>query len=667
MTGASVVNSIFVDFVVILILIFGISRFRTPPGARVGNFTAALALACAFVLVIMRHGIHDPVAVAISLIAGAAAGYGLALVVNMIQIPAMVAFQHGAGGVAAFLISFVELSGGSASASLISEISGLLGLAIGAGTFSGSMIASAKLANRLRQTPQIIRFHTPIALLLFIAMMLLGVLSFLLPGDARVYSHLALIAISIAFGVIIAIRVGGADMPVLISFLNATAGLAAAFCGMTIGNQLLIACGATVTASGSILTHVMCKAMNRSLLRIFIPKPVKVVARATSSVEPISQPLTASKAEGGSAQEEKDILRAAIDASLAAKRVVIVPGYGMALAQAQSEVAAFAKHLQGLGKDVKFAIHPVAGRMPGHMNVLLAEADVEYDLLHEMDDINDEFKATDVVLIVGACDVVNPAAIHVEGTPISGMPILRADEARHVICCNFDEKPGYSGVQNPLYELDKTMMLLGDAKTTVKLLNEGLLQPMKENGAESKNKAAIGEAPKSSVDTASEVLRSAGKVIIVPGYGMALAQAQFKVAELAKILEKAGASVKFAIHPVAGRMPGHMNVLLAEADVEYDKLIEMDAINPEFRDADVAIVVGASDVINPAAINVEGTPISGMPILSVHEARHVIVCNLDDRPGYSGVDNPIYKDPKTICIFGDAKGTIAEIVAVIQK
>lgn len=667
MGNGSVINSVFVDFVVILILILGISRFTTPLGARIGNSIAAFALACAFVLVIVRHGIHDPVVVILSLAAGGAVGYALAMVVNMIQIPAMIAFQHGAGGVAAFLIAFVELSGGGTSLALMNEISGLLGLAIGAGTFSGSMIASAKLANKMRQTPQVIPFHTPIALLLFALMALLGASSLFLPVDVTVYSYLALIVLSIAFGVIIAIRVGGADMPVLISFLNATAGLAAAFCGLTIGNQLLIACGATVTASGSILTHVMCKAMNRSLLRIFIPKPLMTVAPATMPAGAAGQPSSGDRKPDEDGEKGVDILKAAIDAALAAKKVVIVPGYGMALAQAQSEVAAFAKHLQSMGKEVKFAIHPVAGRMPGHMNVLLAEAEVEYDMLHEMDNINDEFKDTDLALIVGACDVVNPAAIHVEGTPISGMPILRADEARNVICCNFDEKPGYSGVQNPLYGLDKTLMLLGDAKTTVRQLNEGLAQPMKDAAVPTNDASPVSGASDDGVAKAAELLKRARRVIVVPGYGMALAQAQFKVAELARTLEKAGASVKFAIHPVAGRMPGHMNVLLAEAEVEYDKLMEMDAINPEFREADVALVVGASDVINPAAISVEGTPISGMPILSVHEAQHIIVCNLDDRPGYSGVDNPIYKDAKTICIFGDAKETIAKIIDALQK
>jgi NAD(P) transhydrogenase subunit beta len=273
-----------------------------------------------------------------------------------------------------------------------------------------------------------------------------------------------LIAISVVLGVVFAIRIGGADMPVLISFLNATAGLAAAFVGIAIQNRMLIACGATVAASGSILTYVMCKAMNRGLMNVFVGIKRAGVAKAPTSkllseVKTEAAPAEAAQAEGG--------IQSAARIARDAKSVIVIPGYGMALAHAQFKVVELMKVFEDMGKTVKFAIHPVAGRMPGHMNVLLAEADVPYDKLYEMDDINPEFPATDLVLIVGACDVVNPAAIRTDGTPISGMPILNAHEAKHVIICNLDEKPGYSGVENPLYEEERAILMFGNAADTL--------------------------------------------------------------------------------------------------------------------------------------------------------------------------------------------------------
>jgi NAD/NADP transhydrogenase beta subunit len=237
------------------------------------------------------------------------------------------------------------------------------------------------------------------------------------------------------------------------------------------------------------------------------------------------------------------------------------------------------------------------------MNVLLAEAGIDYDLLVEMDVINPDFHATDLVIVVGACDVVNPAAIKVEGTPISGMPILMAHQAKKVICCNFDRKPGYSGVDNTLYDQKNTIFLEGDAKKTIQQLQQSLAVAIPVPQSPSAASAATTEAvwrhwPRQKAWSSS------------PGYGMALAKAQFKLVELAALLEQRGASVKYAIHPVAGRMPGHMNVLLAEADVDYENLLEMDEVNLLFAETDVAIVIGACDVVNPAAIESEGTPLS---------------------------------------------------------
>ena len=648
--------TLFLDFSVIGILILGIWLFHWPHRAKFGNLTAAFALACAAALVLYRSGTQYPYIILISLVIGSAAGYWVAKRITMIQIPAMVAFQHGAGGIAAFCLSFAELIRGSQHLGMVNEISGLLGLAIGSLTFSGSMIAGGKLSNTLGQTPRILPKHTWLVMINLTAIIALIIASVYAPMDSRIFLYMAIIFMSILFGILFSIRIGGADMPVLISFLNATAGVAAAFCGMIIENKLLISCGATVAASGSILTHVMCRGMNRSHFRVFVPLKI-------SRKEPVvnnKQPLAADPVEKKVPEQtsEQTDLQKAIEFARKADKIIIIPGYGMAVAQAQFEVIDFSNKLLSMGKNVKFAIHPVAGRMPGHMNVLLAEAGVDYDLLEEMDAINPEFKDTDFTLVIGACDVVNPAAIETDGSPISGMPILLAHESKHVVCCNLDAKPGYSGVENPLYKNDNTIMLLGNAKETLRQLLDNL----------SKTPPAIEEpSEKSHLDAAITALSSAKKVIVIPGYGMALAQAQFKVVELASILESMGAQVKFAIHPVAGRMPGHMNVLLAEAEIDYDKLFEMDEINPEFSQTDAVLVFGACDVVNPSAIEIEGTPISGMPILMAQDAKEVIVCNFDAKPGYSGVENTLYENPKTIMMLGDAAATANELIDALKK
>ncbi|MEA3544645.1 MAG: NAD(P)(+) transhydrogenase (Re/Si-specific) subunit beta, partial [Thermodesulfobacteriota bacterium] len=405
--------TLLIDFTIIAILLVGFWQFREPLGAKHGNLTAAFALLLAFLLVLYRNGIVDVSTVVLSLLVGAIAGFALARGVSMIQVPAMVAFQHGAGGVAAFLVSLVELTRTAHALSLVSEISGVLGLAIGSFTFSGSMIASAKLANKMRQPPQILPNHNYFVLANVAALVVIGAISLMVPTSIALYLFILEILLGICFGILLAIRIGGADMPVLISSLNATAGLAASFCGMVIENQLLIAFGATVAASGSILTYVMCNAMNRNLVKVIFPdyKPEKV------------DPKTTPKAET-TIPDPSDDMVGAVAVMREAKKVIIIPGYGMALAKAQEDVAALAAELMTLGKDVKYAIHPVAGRMPGHMNVLLAEVGVDYDMLVEMDDINPDFHATDLVIIVGASDVVNPTAVESEGTPISGMPIL---------------------------------------------------------------------------------------------------------------------------------------------------------------------------------------------------------------------------------------------------
>ncbi|WP_300465450.1 NAD(P)(+) transhydrogenase (Re/Si-specific) subunit beta [Desulfobacula sp.] len=654
MTESYAALNLVLDFCVIAILILGIWLFHWPHRAKFGNLTAAFALACAAGLVLYRNGTMYSNIILLSLVVGSGAGFWVAKRITMIQIPAMVAFQHGAGGVAAFLLSFAELIRGSQHLGMVNEISGLLGLAIGSLTFSGSMIAGGKLSNRLGQTPRILPRHTWLLMINLIGIIMLIIVSVVGLLESRIFLYILIIFMSVLFGVIFSIRIGGADMPVLISFLNATAGVAAAFCGMIIENKLLISCGATVAASGSILTHVMCKAMNRSLYRVFVPGQDISPKNKISSQDTTDTQIIA----------PKNNFQTALEYAREAKKVIIIPGYGMAVAQAQFAVIQLSNIMLDMGKDVKFAIHPVAGRMPGHMNVLLAEAGIDYDLLKEMDEINPDFSKTDLSLVIGACDVVNPAAIEVDGSPISGMPILHAHKSRHVVCCNLDDKPGYSGVKNPLYENENTILLLGNAKETI----ERLVETFPQVTPDMEEYSSLNQTDqKNPLELATATLLSAQKIIIVPGYGMALAQAQFKVVQLASMLESLGTDVKFAIHPVAGRMPGHMNVLLAEADVDYDKLYEMDEINPEFSQTDVVIVFGACDVVNPSAMDTPGTPISGMPILMAHDAKRILVCNFDANPGYSGVENTLYKDQKTIMLIGDAASTANNLIEAIKS
>jgi NAD(P) transhydrogenase subunit beta len=460
------VPNLLIDLAIVVLFLGGVAQFRNVRGARLGNLTAALALACSVVFVLYRNRIIDPASAGVALVAGSAAAWWIAARVNMVQIPAMIAFQHGAGGVAAFLVAYQELTRAGGSGPALSTISGYLGVVIGAATFSGSIVASGKLANRIRQAPVTLPAHNAVLLGL---LGLIGILCVAAAGAtdrALALALVFLIFVSTLAGGVFSMRIGGADMPVLISFLNATAGLAAAFCGVSIGNRLLAACGATVAASGSLLTHQMCLAMNRPLTRVFLPLAPRPPSRKTSAEPALASP----QPDAGTA----DPLVPAVEAAKRAATVMIIPGYGMAQAQAQFETVNLARRLTEMGKQVKFAIHPIAGRMPGHMHVLLAEAEADPDTLFDIREANPEFHKTDLALIVGACDVVNPAAVTSAGTPISGMPILKAHEARHVVVCNLNERPGYSGVANPLYAAPNAILLFGDARASLENLLEGL-------------------------------------------------------------------------------------------------------------------------------------------------------------------------------------------------
>lgn len=626
--------------ILVLGVLIGLSLMSRVKTARAGNALSAVCAVAAILLTMVRNDILPDWAIWLSIAVGVVVSLIGAAKVKMIQMPQVVALLNGLGGLASALVAILSVWQADTTFSFyVSRIA----LVVGFLTFTGSLVAAGKLHKLLPQKPVVWKGHTAI----IAATIVLTVVSVVLKG-CPVWVAAVLSAF---FGVAFAIRVGGADMPITISLLNSLSGVAGGIAGIAVGDMVLVALGGIVGASGLLLTQIMCKAMNRKLLSILL---------GSTSVK---APQKVAQTQGSEAVEEAASAESALtpgEILRSAKKVIIIPGYGMALAQAQQAVKTLADKLESKGAEVKFAIHPVAGRMPGHMNVLLCEVDVPYDKLYEMDAINDEFDGCDAVVIIGANDVVNPAANTAEGTPIYGMPVLNAAAAKHILVCNFDRKPGYAGVPNPLYDADNAVLLLGDAKQTVASLIDALDAPQ-ETGE---------TAPAAQEDGAADpgaILKGAKKVIIIPGYGMALAQAQQTVKTLADKLESQGVEVKFAIHPVAGRMPGHMNVLLCEVDVPYDKLYEMDAINGEFDGCDAVVIVGANDVVNPAANTAEGTPIYGMPVLNAAAAKHVIICNFDRKPGYAGVPNPLYDADNAVLLLGDAKETVASLLSALDK
>jgi NAD(P) transhydrogenase subunit beta len=410
----------------------------------------------------------------LSMAVGAAGGSLLAAKVAMIQMPQLVALLNGLGGGASAIVGLVVLSNDCGTIDVITRSAGAVALSIGGITVGGSAIAAGKLDQRIRQRPIVLKGHTAYAICT-LALAILGVAG-AVAASPETIAHVSVCALLVAlcFGVLFTIRVGGADMPIAISLLNSLSGVAASIAGLAIRNPLLVVVGAIVGTAGLVLTQIMCRAMNRSLLQVLMgrttiasPEP-----RAPTRREEHAPPEDETATEAADARTEHGGSIASILQQ--AHRVVIVPGYGMALAQAQLQVRELIDRLEADGKEVRVAIHPVAGRMPGHMNVLLAEAGVPYEKLCEMDDINPELKTTDLVVVVGANDVVNPAAATAEGTPIYGMPILRVSEAKHVIVCNKDTQPGYAGVDNPLYGYANVTLLLGDAAETVAKLVERL-------------------------------------------------------------------------------------------------------------------------------------------------------------------------------------------------
>ncbi|MDL2299468.1 NAD(P)(+) transhydrogenase (Re/Si-specific) subunit beta [Bacteroides sp. OttesenSCG-928-E20] len=637
-----------------LLSLVGISMMSKVSTSVRGNLLLSFCLLAGCVITLLYYNIFNVSTIYAFILVGSIVGAILSYKVQMIQMPQTVAMLNGLGGLAGAIVgalTLINIGVKTSAYPVFVNVTATLAVVVGMVTFVGSMVAAGKLHRLLSQKPIIWKNHQTITIVLMLGGLASVVFAFFIGQDvgiiANIYFILALaVVFGSFFGLAFAIRVGGADMPITISLLTSLAGIAAAIAGMAIGDILVVSIGGIVGSSGLLLTQIMCRAMNRNLAVILMGKTSAQPAPATAAEpakveEPAPQEAPAEESLG-------DILRGA-------KRAIIIPGYGMALAQAQHQVRQLADKLEAQGTDVKYAIHPVAGRMPGHMNVLLAEADVAYDQLYEMDSINDDFKDTDVVIVIGANDVLNPAARDAKDTPIYGMPVLNADQAKHIIICNFDRKPGYAGVPNPLYEMEKVTMMLGDAKESLAEVMQQMSTP------------AAAAPVKSEQTNVGDILRGAKRAIIIPGYGMALAQAQHQVRRLADKLEAQGTNVKYAIHPVAGRMPGHMNVLLAEADVAYDQLYEMDSINDDFENTDVVVVIGANDVLNPAARDAKDTPIYGMPVLNADQAKHIIICNFDRKPGYAGVPNPLYEmEEKVTLMLGDAKESLAELLGMMQ-
>jgi H+-translocating NAD(P) transhydrogenase subunit beta len=444
-----------------VLFILGLKQLSSPKGARNGNFTAAAGMVIALVATIpLLHFTTAGIAIiAIGVVIGALVGSIGARMGKMTAIPQMVALFNGVGGGAAALVAVAELLSFGSHPAFSEAFPSVFSIVIGSISFAGSMVAFAKLQELMTGTP--ITYPGQQIVNGLIALLIVGFVIAVLAVASIPFSFVSLMVLALVLGVAFVLPIGGADMPVVISLLNAFTGLAVAASGFTLGNFALIVAGTLVGASGSLLTKLMSDAMGRSLGNVLFGA--------------FGQIQTGAAAAAGGAQQRS--VRSGNPEDLAtllaySRRVIIVPGYGLAVAQAQHAARELADQLEKRGVEVDYAIHPVAGRMPGHMNVLLAEANVPYEQLKEMDEINDQFKDADVVLVVGANDVVNPAARSTPGSPIYGMPILNADQAKNIVFMKRSMRPGFAGIDNDLMYDPKTIMFFGDAKDSLtKLVN----------------------------------------------------------------------------------------------------------------------------------------------------------------------------------------------------
>ncbi len=450
--------------VAVSLFFVGLKKLGSPATARNGNLLASVGMLIAIVATLLEKEVLNYEMILIGIVIGSIIGAIAAYKVEMTAMPQMVGLFNGLGGAASAMVAvgeFWRFLAIAQSPPLPTTITALLGVLIGGVTFTGSLIAFAKLQGIMSGSPITFPLQQPVNALLFGGFIVGSVYMCVTPFNLPVF--LALVGVSLVLGVMFVIPIGGGDMPVVISLLNSFSGLAASAAGFVVMNNMLIIAGALVGASGIILTVIMCKGMNRSLTNVLF------AAFGTG------EGGGAAAGAGGKTDKSVHSIDPEEGAMMLgyARSVVIVPGYGMAVAQAQHSVRELSDQLEGLGVEVKYAIHPVAGRMPGHMNVLLAEANVPYPQLYDMDDINPQFDQADVALVIGANDVVNPAARADQNSPIYGMPILDVDRAKHTIVIKRGLSTGFAGVDNDLFYKDKTMMLFGSAKDMVaKLVSE---------------------------------------------------------------------------------------------------------------------------------------------------------------------------------------------------
>ena len=432
--------------------IFGLKLLGHPGTARKGNLLSSLGMLLAIVVTLLDNSIVTFQWIAIAMLAGAVVGFFAARLVAMTDMPEMVSLLNGVGGLGSVFVAWATIQSGVALSTFVLLVT-FLALLIGCVTFSGSLIAWAKLSERIPGRGITFTGQVIVNVLIVLAIIGIGYLFVARPETALEPDMVLYIALGLTllFGVMLVLPIGGADMPVVISLLNSYSGLAACAAGFALQNNLLIVAGSLVGASGIILTNIMCKAMNRSLSNVLFSGFMPVTS---------SDMVIEGEVKAMSADDAYYVLEAA-------QSVVVIPGYGMAVAQAQHAMKELQTILEENGAEVAYAIHPVAGRMPGHMNVLLAEADVSYEHLFEMDDINKRIENFDVAMVIGANDVVNPAAREMKGSPIYGMPVINADLAKNVFVLKRGMASGFAGIDNPLFFKPNTHMIFGDAKETL--------------------------------------------------------------------------------------------------------------------------------------------------------------------------------------------------------
>ncbi len=445
-----------------ILFILALGGLSSHESARKGILYGVLGMALAVAATVLNSSVTNYLMIVITMAIGSLLGLIVAARVQMVQMPQLVAILHSSVGLAAVLIGYSNYMDTSIHYSgtekTIHDIEVYLSIYIGALTFSGSIIAFGKLSAILDGKPMLLPGRHALNLLLFTATVILGWL-FVSPAspEAAYMALYIMTAIGIIYGIHMVIAIGGADMPVVISMLNSYSGWAAAATGFMLSNDLLIIVGALVGSSGAILSYIICKAMNRNFISVI-----------TGGFG------TTKKSQGSALNNDGEVISIDIATAAAllqqAKKVMIVPGYGMAVAHAQHAVSGITQLLMSRGVNVRFGIHPVAGRMPGHMNVLLAEAKIPYDAVFEMEEINDDFENIDVTIVIGANDTVNPAALDDPDSPIAGMPVLEVWHSKTTIVLKRGMSTGYSGVENPLFTKENTRMLFGDAKTSMDAL-----------------------------------------------------------------------------------------------------------------------------------------------------------------------------------------------------